>query len=158
MSVFFYILAISFQIAGAIQLAIYSMSAKRENVVKRFAQKTSLIIDNGDTSELDYDDNAFLNEFKLAWFNKISFFYIAVGYIIGIWGDLEDYNKFFALLWIISIVIFIMIISYFFINKINQPDKITNNELEKLGLSPDIRSVSEKEIDELFENNFLKKD
>lgn len=156
MSVFFYILAISFQIAGAIQLAVYSMSAKRENVVKRFVQKTSLINKDGDTNELDYDDNAFFDEFKLAWFNKISFSYIAIGYIIGIWGDLEDYNKFCSLLWIISIVIFIMIISHCFINKINKPDKITNDELEKLGLSPDISSVSEKEIDELFNDNSKK--
>ena len=60
--VFFYILAISFQISGAVMLLLYSASTKRDDVIKRFMERKNVSQDEK-TKSIEYDENAYKEEF-----------------------------------------------------------------------------------------------
>ncbi len=144
--VFFYILAISFQISGAVMLLLYSASTKRDDVIKRFMERKNVSQDEK-TKSIEYDENAYKEEFKVAYLNKISFGYIAVGYIINIWGDCSSDWKIFVAFETVVSAILILFMTYkgvllwmYFSKKVNT--KINNDDFERLDLRPDITTVS----------------
>ena len=69
-----------------------SASTKRDNVIKSF-MKSKFVSRDTNTSSIEYDENAYKELFKVAMLNKISFGYIAAGYIINIWGDYSSVCK-----------------------------------------------------------------
>ena len=88
MSALAYIFSISLQIAGALLLLIYSISTKRESVIRRFVGK-GLLARQGE--RLDYDEKAYKEEFCRAYLNKFSFGFIAFGYLLGVVVCFIDY-------------------------------------------------------------------
>ena len=101
-----YTVSIALQLAGAILLIMkfWSGSAKRQlaEIQKKrtHIENTTLII--GDSGPKDHE---FIEELCL---NRTAFIYLAAGYIIGIWGNLTDANKWrIALLIIIETSIFV---------------------------------------------------
>lgn len=151
-----YIFAISFQVAGALQLLVFFVSTKRDNVIKRFAGKTFISRD-GNIKKISYDKASFLAEFKTAWLSKIAFGLIAIGYLIGIWGVIEDDKKISAFFLIIAITVIVLFLSHFIVHiyitkskKINA--EITNDELERLHIEPNIENISIEEILKSLEN------
>lgn len=150
--VFFYILAISLQISGAVMLLLYSASTKRDDVIKRFMERKFVSKDE-DTNSIEYDEKAYKEEFKVAYLNKISFGYIAVGYIINIWGDCSSDWKIFVAFETVVSAILILFMTYkgvllwmYFSKKVNT--KINNDDLERLDFRPDITTVSFDEIED----------
>ena len=85
-----YIISISLQVAGALLLIAYSISTKRDDVIKKFSGKGFIHRDNN-TNEISYNEKAFFQEYKMAYIDKLSFIYILFGYLLGLlWliGDL----------------------------------------------------------------------
>ena len=151
-----YIIAISFQVAGALQLLVSFVSTKRDNVIKRFAEK-GFISQDGNTQKINYDKTSFLEEFKTAWLSKIAFGLIAIGYLIGIWGNIENEKKLSAFILIIAITTLILFLSHSVVGiyvkkskKINA--EITSDELDQLKIEPASRSISDKEIKFIYDN------
>lgn len=149
-----YIFAISFQVAGALQLLVFFVSTNRDDVIKRFAGK-GFISRDGNTKKVSYDKASFLAEFKTAWLSKIAFGLIAIGYLLGIWGSVEDDKKFLAFFLIVAITAIVLFLSHFLVHiyitkskKINA--EITNDELERLKIEPAIESISDSEIQALL--------
>lgn len=95
-----YTVSIALQLAGAVLLIIkfWSGSAKRQLAKiqdkRTRAENTTLII--GDNTPTDCE---FIEELCLS---RTAFIYIAVGYIVGIWGDLSNAPK-----WLIALLIII---------------------------------------------------
>ena len=95
-----YTVSIALQLAGAILLIIkfWSGSAKRQlaKIQKKrtHIENTTLIIGDSGPNDREYIEELCLN--------RTAFIYLAAGYIIGIWGDLADANK-----WIIALLIII---------------------------------------------------
>ena len=83
-----YIIAISLQISGAVQLSLSFVSTKRDNVIRNFIGKGIISRDNN-TKTVYYDKKAYKQVFKSAYLNKFSFIYIFLGYLLGIWGTIE---------------------------------------------------------------------
>lgn len=156
MELLLYILAISFQLAGALLILFFSTSTKRDDIIRRFIVK-GFIIKQGDT--IDYDKSALLEEYKSAYLSRLAFLYISVGYILGIWGEISNYsNKFIVFLLIIISTAVIMAISYFGISKFVKKRKkvnvdITISELEKQNIHPTLEYATNSDMDQLFENN-----
>ena len=150
-----YILAISLQVSGALLLILFSASTKRDEIIRRFVGK-ELMSRDGDDGELTYDEQAYREEFKVAFLNKISFVYIASGYLFGVWGEIENASKLLSTFFIAIVTMTIMSISIFgitfYIKKSkNVGRKITNDDLKRLNLEPTITSISEKDIAEMWD-------
>ena len=86
-------------------------------------------------------------EFKVACLNKISFGYIAVGYILNIWGDYGNVCKIAVAVAIILFSAAIVFVTYCFVflwlkcsKKINR--KLEDDDLKRLGLKPDMECKS----------------
>lgn len=153
MEVFTYIVSISLQVAGALLLMFFSLSTKRKQVIGRFVNKNLVIRDSDE--KLKYDTEELKNTFRIAYLNKFSFGFIASGYLLGIYGNLKDTNLLFVMVGVILGSVVLMLIAYFstslilhFSKSIKQP--LTEAELTKYGLEPNMTIASSKEIDEMW--------
>ena len=159
LSYIIYIISISLQVAGALLLVAYAISTKREDVIRRFAGKGILYRDN-ETNKITYNEEAFFQEYKMAYIGKLSFIYILSGYLLGVWGELNKSDSFkdLALIFIAILSLIIMLISNecveFYITKTNKASEITNNELQEIGIEPDIQNITSEEIEEMFNDEF----
>ena len=151
---FIYVLSIAFQLSGALLLLLFSISVNRKNVIKRFYGNGIIKKDNN-SNTLIYSKDAFKETFKITYISKISFGCIALGYILGVFAENNNQNKLEILLWIIICTISIMLISYYaakfmvFYNK-SATTSITSEELEECGISPDVESIPDDKIENLF--------
>lgn len=161
LSLIAYVGAISLQIAGALMLIIFAISTKREKVVRAFA-RSHVTIRDGETKKLSYDHDAFVDDYRVAYFSKISVCFIALGYLIGIFGDIGDYNRLFIALAVIVITVALIIVSYTCVKgllKKNSNKKISDEELESIGAKPDLELNKSKICDHtlvLDDNKALK--
>lgn len=153
-SFMFYVVAISLQVSGALQLLLSFASTKRDNVIRNFIGK-GIISRDSNTKIIDYDKKAYKQVFKSAYLNKFSFIYIFWGYLLGVWGTIEKESKSKATIFIILTTILILTISNLLITlyvkkskKVNR--EITNEDLERLQIQPDIENISNEEIEKLF--------
>lgn len=150
-----YIGAISLQVTGALLLLLFSVSTKRVDVIRKFGDGGIITYDE-ETKELNYKEEAFKEAYRTSYLNKISFFYIGVGYLLGVFGEIGNSNK-----WITAGVIFTFSIILLFLtwlvtdmiisklNVINQ--KILLEEMKEAGITPDMTSASTEDIDKMFE-------
>ncbi len=155
-----YVLSISFQVAGALMLMLFSISTKRLDVIRTFA-KSHVIMRNGDTKELSYNHDAFVETFSTAYFSKFSVAYISFGYILGVFGDIEESSRWKAVAGIIAATSVLVLSTQLIVKKLLKKEmvqkRITNEELVRAGVEPDQKSISTKEIDQSFEDVFGKR-
>ena len=141
------------QFTGSILLLIYFVSTDRKSVIKRF---TGIGVIERCGEKISYNEEAFFNEFKSAYLNKVAFFCIVLGYILGVFGDIGEHSRIHTVITVILIsIILILIVKYgidFYV-KHNQTTKqrITSEELDELGVQSHLNIASKDEIDELFE-------
>lgn len=152
MKVLIYILSISFQVSGALLLLKYSLSTRREQVNKRFVDK-NIITKDGE--KINYSEEGLRETFRTAYLNKISFGFIALGYLINIFGDLEGAFLPHVFIVIIFLTALLMTIAYFIVflkikysKKINKP--LTEDELLEYGIEPNFSAITEEDIDNIF--------
>ncbi len=149
-----YIFSIAFQVAGAVLLMFLSLSTNRRKVINRFINK-NMIFSDGNTKKLTYDKDEFKNIFKQSYLANFSFLYIIVGYILGIFGNTEGFNNWLILIFVVIVTIILIGLAYFIVMQIIKHSKninreITNEELEKLDLEPNMESLSDKELEDIF--------
>ena len=134
-------------------LLLYSVSTKRELVIRRFVGK-GLLTRDGD--KVEYNQEAYKNEYHMAYLNKFSFLLIAVGYLINIFGRIEGINKVLVLIGILLSTSLIMFLSVkgtsFLVNHLKANDKITNNDLKDFGIKPDVEFMTSEDVDLLWKN------
>lgn len=155
MEQFIYMVAISFQLAGALLLLVNSSSTKRSNLVKGFA-KGKMIFRDGNTKKLFYSKEAFVAICQNAYLNKSAFLYISIGYFLGVFGEIDSKDKFVVALCVIILAAVEIAMAYILSKQIckhseNIKKEITNDELLILGLEPDAESISTQRIDEIVE-------
>lgn len=148
-----YILSISFQIAGALLLLVYSTSAKRESIIRRFVGK-GFLTRQGD--KVEYNQDAYEKEYFLTYSNKLSFGYIAGGYLLNVFGDTENACKWFVVICILLLTPLIMFFSLkgisFLVSYLKKNDKITNEDLKVFDIKPDMEYMTSEDVDQLLEN------
>ena len=90
---FIYILAISLQVSGALLLLIKSISIKRKDLIIRF-KGNGIIFKDNNIDEISYDKEAFQKLFENTLINRWSFGFIFSGYLIGVFGSIDNnWNK-----------------------------------------------------------------
>lgn len=159
---FIYIIAVSFQVSGALLLLIYNISTKRENIIKNFANNKGFIGRCG--TEITYNKDGLKEIFKIAYINKISFFYIIIGYIIGVFGKIEENTYIISIIVGMIIFIFIFICFGIYIPKqiISSKEKkdaaffdITNEDIESLNINDTLDSPTDEDIQNMLDDIFV---
>lgn len=133
-------------------LIIFSLSTKRKDIIRVFA-KSHMIVRDGNTKELSYNHEAFVDTFRSAYYSKISVGFIAAGYIIGVFGDIGDSNRWIVAWIIVALTAVLIMIAKIVIEKTvsNDIKPITNDELQDAGVEVDMESMSNQVIDEILE-------
>ena len=112
MKLILYILSITLQVTGSILLMIYLLSTNRKEIIKKFANSNSVIKEDGNTGTIDYNHDAFKDEFKNAYLNKEAFCCIAIGTLMSIFAEKGNVNEwvvcFFIIILVIGIIIFLL--------------------------------------------------
>lgn len=150
---FIYVIAVSLQVAGALLLLCYNVSAKQENIIKSFASTKGFIAIRG--TEIEYDKPRLKEIFKIAYINKMSFIYIAGGYISGVFGKIGD-NTYISSI-ILGMLVFVLVFIYMGINipklilllKEKRDENffnITNKDIEELGIKDIITVITLEDI------------
>lgn len=152
-----YILAIALQISGAIILSCSTLSTKRETVVKKFIIDKDIVYADGNTKELTYNEDAFVSIFVERYSAILSVFYIIFGYLLGTVEKPENQctlKVVSLILLFVALLVFItkIIIKFCIKNSKRINNRITYDELNKLGLTSTVESISVKEIDVMFED------
>lgn len=149
-----YCLAIAFQLAGALVLLVYGVSTKRTDILSSFSDNNFISLD-GDTKELNDLSIPLKSKFKQAFLNKSAFICLAIGYLLGVFGNIDETERFSSLLIIIVFTILIIIGIHIIVRISLKQTKVTNpvkiNELEQVGIKPNVESVSNEDIKKLFE-------
>ena len=151
-----FICSISFQVAGALLLMCFSLSTSRKKTIQRFAS-SRIIHKDGNTGKLYYKKEVFRNCFREAYLNRVSFFYIALGYMLSVFGKNDCNNYFIVCSFIILVTAFLMSVTHFIVKQVIARKKtinseITDDELQELDIKPDMPSLSYAKIDEIMKN------
>lgn len=102
----FYIVSVSFQVAGALILLLWACGSTRQKIIEKYYPEVG-------SANPDDDGNTVMNVGKIRkcvmeiYMNRISFFYIAVGYFLAIYGELNIKRDIAAVLICILTVFFI---------------------------------------------------
>lgn len=146
---FIYIISVSLQLSGAVLLMVFSLSTRRNQTLKRFASN-SLIVRNS-KMEIEYSKEDFRKEFKTAYLSKFSFAYIALGYLLGIYGEPSCDDRLVITIAVIAITLVLMaitlLVTHILLNTLKKVSReITSDELEKSGIEPDLVYMSAEEF------------
>lgn len=152
---FIYILAISLQVSGALLLLIKSLSTKKEDLIIRFKGNGNIYKDNN-TDEISYDKEAFKKIYENTLINRWSFGFIFCGYLIGVFGSIDNNCnkcKVIAFTFILLFTIMLTRIIKVGIEKYSEKKcfVIRKENLDEAKVEADIEIISNKEIGELFE-------
>ena len=102
-----YIISVSFQLSGAVLLLIkHTFVSINKRVIENklrepHVENETLIIEDTQPSPSETAENI--------WLNRISFALIALGYLIGVWGVIDNSQRLEAFIWIILLSTVIVI-------------------------------------------------
>ncbi len=112
-----YIIAITFQLTGAILLLIKYSFVNIEKGIQNNRNKETHIEDgivcfgNTQPTVTEYKENV--------WLNRIAFAFIAIGYLIGVWGSIECGNKMRIFSTIVILSVILSLLSLFISRKLS---------------------------------------
>lgn len=109
-----YILAISLQLAGAELLIVNYWRLPLKQLVEIELNKQPHVKDEstfctGGENETQISRNILLN--------RSAFIFIAIGYILGVFGDMQDYCRWFVVFWVLVISVMITLSTNYVVGK-----------------------------------------
>jgi len=145
--IFVYTFSIAFQLAGSLLLLFFSLSTKRETVIRQFAGSKALISD-GNNGKVSYNKKAFKTAYRDCYISRIAFIYLVIGYFLSVFDDITTYA-----IWLKLIMLFVEFLVLFFMgifiaklmtrhSKIANTD-ITSKELDEYGIKTNIEVKGE---------------
>lgn len=155
MNIFLYIISIALQVSGALLLMIFSISTKREKIIKKFINK-DIVTEEGNS--ISYNKEELKETFRVAYLNRFSFGYIAFGYLISVFGETNN-NKWLLILYITLSTIIFMSLAYLIVflimkksSKVNK--ELTLVEMQKINVPSTMNFITNEDIDKLFDDEF----
>lgn len=145
-----YILSLAFQVAGAVLLIIKYCGKTKQRIISEYFPGSNII-------ERDDDDMVHLEKEKVQecvkriYDNRISFAYIAIGYVLSIFGESTNRSKaeimFYMIFSTIALILVEKIISSIFARLLYRADLEMNySEIEDIADTV----MTRKEIDEIL--------
>ena len=120
-----YVFAISFQLSGAVLLIFQFWGIRIKKGIEEnkrnetHVENETLFIGKTQPTPFEYTKNI--------WLNRFAFILIAIGYLLGVFGSIENYSKWFILLYIALLSTFIVSLFYFISKKLGKSME-NNNE------------------------------
>ena len=160
MTYYTYCISVALQLAGALIL-LSSTSTKRDVIIASFANK-SFISRNGDTKEISDISKEYKERFRQAYINRAAFLYLTLGYLSGIFAEKGTDDAKITLGIVIVVAATLMLLVKIMVEKVLLKQKkvvmaITNEDLERLGIEPDMESISKEDIENIFGKVFDEK-
>jgi hypothetical protein len=147
-----YILAISFQLAGALLLICHYMgNTKKQIKDSYFSQDAIVKTENG---KVKLRKEKVRTKAAEIYINRIAFGYIAIGYFLGIFGEIEDKSR-GLIVFLIAITTFLWMAIGLIVQK-KEPNKRFQNDLEidENELPEGIgKTVTTEDIEKMFQCN-----
>lgn len=151
-----YILSLAFQVAGAVLLIIKYCGKTKQRIISEYFPGSNVI-------ERDDDDRVHLKKEKVQecvkriYDNRISFAYIAIGYVLSIFGESSNSSKveilFYMIFFTITLILIEKIISSAFARLLYRTDiEMEYSEIEDIADTV----ATEKEMDEMLDDIFGK--
>ena len=148
-----YIISVSCQVTGALILVLKCLSTKRRNVIRRFFLN-SFSIYSPDSNILNYNHELFEEEYEKAYYNKISFLSILLGYILSPFSDIGSFPRLYVAFFILLLTL-IMLFTFILICTLLRKkghSKVTMSELIDIGIDVNLSEMSKEDIDEIFKD------
>ena len=104
-----YVLSLSFQVAGAVLLIIKYFGKTKERIIEEYFPGSNI-------AERDENDNSTLEKEKVRFCvrniydNRMAFLFIAVGYILSIFGEVNGECKLCILMFVIACTVAIILL------------------------------------------------
>lgn len=149
-----YILSLAFQIAGAVLLIIKYCGKTKQRIINEYFPGSNLI-ERDDNDMLHLEKKKVQVCVKRIYDNRISFAYIAIGYVLSVFGESSNSSKaviiFYMLFFTTALILVEKIISASFARLLYQSDiEMKYSEIEEIADTV----ITEKEIDEIINGIF----
>lgn len=108
----FFIVSVSLQLSGAVLLLIKYTFVNTEKQIQEIEKKenhiegSTFVLGQTQPTKEEYRENVSLN--------RQAFTYIALGYLLSIWGSISQGSRYIILFWVLVVSSIIVIISYRF--------------------------------------------
>lgn len=155
-----YIISVTLQLSGSLIVLFKIATFKRKQVVKNFFV-SSFVSRNGNTDEIEYNEQAFREKFRESIFNIVAFAYLSLGYFFSIFGRISQGTEWIAVGWIVVTTLIVFFITNMMINlyvkhSYNVTKPVTMVELKENGIVPNVSSISNDEIDKICKDSIVK--
>ena len=146
--------SIAFQLAGALILLLYGVSTKRDNIIKSFSAR-SFIWRDGNTQKINDLSKEYQQRYRQAFLNKTAFLYLTLGYMLSIWAEKGSSSPCLSTLITVALTILLLVVGKVVVNqwlmkRSSVMAPITGEDLERLGIEPDMESISTSDIDKML--------
>lgn len=148
-----FIISITFQLSGAILLLINNLRLDRKYMIRKYINsspnKNIMTIDETE-HKLKYNKENFINEYITVYNNRMSFIYIMIGYLMSIFSEIKDDNRFIIFCSIVLLSFVLILITHAVVKHIvSKQEDISESELEgmDMGFIPFTVEVEDKELD-----------
>lgn len=153
---FFYILSISLQLAGAIILLVFPNSVSRANLIRSFSHNS---FTSAKGNSVKYNHEAYVESCKIIYFNRIAFVYLTAGYLGSIFSTSPSEKRYQVFIAVAVILIVLIIIARLVVRLIVTHSKkvtkrITRDELKKLNIEPNIEIATNEDIEKMINDVF----
>ena len=118
MEYMFYIVAIAFQLSGALLLIIRYWFDSVGRQLKT-AEKKRTRVEEGGTLILGETQPSNSDLVREIWLNRVAFLYLAIGYIFSIWGVLGSKSRWMTLLFVLIVTGVLVFGGEFFSTKVS---------------------------------------
>lgn len=150
-------ISVSFQLAGALVLLLYNVSTKRDDIIRSMYNAMAYTERNGNTQEINDLSIQFREKYRNAYLNKAAFFLLTVGYVLSLFGAIGKDEQCSAFFLVIVLTTLFVWLTKFLVEKycLQQPDASTpvrNADLERLGIEPHSESLSDIEVNDIWES------
>ena len=151
-----YILSLAFQVAGAVLLIIKYCGKTKQRIISEYFPGSN-VIERDDNDMVHLEKKKVQECVKRIYDNRISFAYIAIGYVLSVFGESSNSSKveisFYMIFFTITLILVERIISSTFARLLYRTDiEMKYSEIEDIADT----FVTEKEIDEMFDDIFGK--
>ena len=144
MGMVIYIASIALQVSGALILLSSALSVKRATVIKQYLQRSSFPVMDCETKIIGYNHDAFSEEFRSIYTNRVAFGYISSGYLLGLWGESIKNHRLTIFLWVVLSSVVLFFAAKLLIDHLcRKVGKITFDEILQLKLEKNVLRLND---------------
>lgn len=154
--VLMYIFSLAFQIAGAVLLIIKFWGNTYNRIIETYYPGAGIADNDGDYNAI-LDVDRVRECAKEIYGNRAAFIYIAIGYVVSIFGEKQDVDDWLLLIFVIEVTIFLIMAERIFATLCSKYFYKADLKIPYDNLPEYVSgTMSNKDIDEMLEDTVVK--